>query len=342
MLRLTESRFDGVDCSIYLIGEDTAYGITLDTAVTIAGNPKLFSKAYKILHDKPRYAPFLLSERVENKQISFVTPEGVLLLAEELQNDALYRLHGWMRRAAHKLARYEQPEEPDNMLHAPSILESAEEQPVVYDEITKEIIKLIERYDSAYPWRQWVNMIADLYLLTSKSSMSREFVLRDVEKIMTNVYGFVSIQSRREMVEDKEAAMFLPDFIEITGEDAQWRAITSAVLLAKLHGDNIPEMQAPKRKETKTITELLAILEPLAEARNDKSPHHINTMKEVCARMARDEGVDWKRSATRYKNKYGVTDPSKTDLILDSTTRYYAFKRVVKCMLAEAKKGESQ
>lgn len=342
MLRLTESRFDGIDCPIYLIGEGTAYGITLDAAVTIAGDPKLFSKVYKILHEKPRYAPFLLTERVENKQIPFVTPEGILLLAEELKNDALYRLHGWMRRAAHKLARYEAPEEPDNILHAPSILESAEEQPVVYDEITEEIIELIQHYDPAYSWRQWVNMIVDLYLLTSKSSANREYVLRDVEKIMTNVYGFVSMQSRREMIEDKEAAMFLPDFIEITGEDAQWRAITSAVLLAKLHGDNIPEMQAPKRKETKTTTELLAILRPLAEKRGDNSPHHIITMKEVCARMARDEGVDWKRSATRYKNKYGVTEPSKTDLILDSTTRYYAFKRVVKKMLSEEKKGESQ
>lgn len=342
MLRLTESQFDGIDCSIYLIGKNAAYGITLDAAVTVAGNPKLFPKAYKILHEKPRYAPFLITEHVESKQIPFVTPEGVLLLAEKLENDALYRLHGWMRRAAHRLARYEPPEEPDNMLHAPSILESAEEQPVVYDEITEEIIGLIQRYDSAYPWRQWVNVIADLYLLTSKSSMSREYVLRDVEKIMTNVYGFVSMQSRREMIEDKEAAMFLPDFIEITEEDAQWRAITSAVLLAKLHGDSIPEMQAPKRKETKTTTELLAILKPLAEARSDKSPHHINTMREVCARMARDEGVDWKRSTTRYKNKYNVTEPAKIDLILDSTTRYYAFKRVVKKMLSEEKKGESQ
>ena len=334
--QLNNSLFNDIPCPVYLV--TNAYGVTLDAVVAIAGDPSLYSQAIKILSKKPKYSPFLLIEQVEGKQIPFVTPEGVLLLAEAWGNHALYSLHGWLRRAAHKLARHEEIEEP--VLHAPAILQ--EEPPLpLHDETDRKVLDMINRYDGTYPWRQWVNIVVDLYLLTSGKKLHRSAVLKDVEKTLNNIYGFVPTQARKEMIADKEAALFLPDFIEIVGDDPQWRAITSSLLLALLHGDEIPqEAAAPRRKDTKNAAELYALVEPLAKARGDQSPHQIVTLKEVFARMARDEGVDWKRSETRYKNKYHVTEPAKIDLILDSTTRYYAFKRVVKRMLDETKTGK--
>ena len=344
MKKLTASQFDGIDCAVYQL--DHAYGITVDTCVTIAGDTTLFSRAIKVLQSKPKYTLFLQVKHLRDKPVPFVTPEGVLLLAEAWNNSALYRLHEWLRRTVHKIARYGAVEPDDETLHAPSILESAAiEPPVLHDEVDRRTLALIDKYDPSYPWRQWVNLIVDLYILLGDRKIKRETVLRDVEKTLNNVYGFVPTQARKEMLgaDGYAQATELPDFIELTGDDPQWRAIASSALLTLLHGDEIPQAPAPKkRKETKGVRELYEILRPLAEARSDRSPHQIVTLREVCARMARDEGIDWKRSATRYKNKYNVTEPAKIDLILDSTTRYYAFKRVVKRMLAEAglEKGE--
>lgn len=343
---LNNSKFDGVSCPIYALGH--AYGIPLSAVLKIINaqgektgkEERTIYAAKKILTDKPQHAPFLATAIFYGQQILMVTPDGVLLLANEWDDNAAYRLHNWFRRAAHRLSSRWTEQIPEETVQE-TTMQLAQEQPEtpqVKDDIDAKTLALISGYDEKYPWRKWVNLIVDLYILTSGKATSRAATLRDIEKVMTNVYGFVSTQARKEQLSAAgyETALVLPDFVELVGDDPQWRALASSLLVAMLHGDKIPVAPTQqRRKDNKTLSEFLAILKPLAEKRGDKSPHHIATLKEVCARMAQDEGVDWRRSETRYKNKYHVTEPTKTDLILDSTPRYYAFKRVVRRMLEE-------
>lgn len=347
MVRIrNNSMFDGIRCPIYEIGR--TFACPIDTVLDIfnaqgdkmtneTGEPHSVYAASKILRSKPVYAPFLVGATVEGKQIPMVTPEGILILALTWENDAGYRLHAWLRRAVHKLTIHgDLPVKPAPEATLAQGENKSLPDVLAHDDADVKTLALIAGYDTKYNWRRWVHLIVDLHILLTGAKQTREAVLRDVEKTLTNVYGFVSSQARKEQLgaAGYDTAVILPDFIELTGDNPQWRALTSALLIALLHGDELPSI-VPKRVEKRTLSDLLAILKPLAEKRGDHSPHHMVTLREVCNRMARDQGVDWKRSATRYKNKYHVAEPTKSDLILDSVSRYYAFKRVVREMLKE-------
>lgn len=100
---LNNSRYEGISCPIYSMGH--AYAVPASAVLQIIDAPdRTIQDVYDALGDKPQYAPFLMKAVFYGQQTPMITPEGVLLLANEWDNDAAYRLHAWLRRAAHKLA----------------------------------------------------------------------------------------------------------------------------------------------------------------------------------------------------------------------------------------------
>lgn len=164
-------------------------------------------------------------------------------------------------------------------------------------------------------------------------------LLKKVYRKMRNVYGIVPEQDIKEYM-SRTRADKRPSTLEIISYNPQYRSIFESVLV------NIAEearMGAEKEKAVDDATMAMSraeIIQPLIEARGDKSLYGCNTHVSVRARMKK-LGADFDAAEKDYRKRKGIKRKINNSELIDNdqNLKRKFIEAVVELLDDEKKKG---
>ena len=199
-------------------------------------------------------------------------------------------------------------------------------------------------------WKQWVYRLLDCHVVMTGSKHSRRDLLSGLYRYMLKNYTYVADEERKKYHEKHPAHDGKISMIELIADDEKWRDIFSAILIefvtnkgegyeiparAQAKEEDVPVQEPIEDKKTKPglpawrqqRAEIVEIIRPFAESRNDSSKGYNATFRIVYKKMP----VDWGIREARYKKKHNLTKrPQRIDMIANEPALRKIFEKTVK------------
>lgn len=202
------------------------------------------------------------------------------------------------------------------------MLEKSEQKVIPEKMITNSILS------NSKIWKQKIYGMISRVLDSDGGFSDDNEVMKHIYDYMRRNYGVVWEQEVREYME-RSGCIRKPSTIDIVYDNETYRSIFESVLF-DLDKNSV-------RSETKIAITTDDIIQPLIEKYRDMSNAGMHTYMMVYRHMDRNNKICWENRIARYRNKYGMKNVSKKNVINTNDALMKMFKKSVSELLKEGK-----